>query len=68
METLLPQGFVHSTRVVLLYRAIKNNVSVAQTDLVMKSESAISARVFFSLFVWVFLRLESSLSGTILNY
>lgn len=50
VETLLPRGLVLTTQIFLLYCRIKNNVSIAQTDLVMKSESAISAGFFLIIF------------------
>lgn len=46
METLPPQGMVLSTHILLVYCQMKNNVSIAQIELVMESESAISADFF----------------------
>lgn len=56
METLPPQGMVLSTHILLVYCQMKNNVSIAQIELVMESESAISAD-FFSLYIYIFLLL-----------
>lgn len=50
MEILPPRGLVLTTQI-LFYCRMKNNVSIAQTDLIMKSESAISAGFFLLFFV-----------------
>lgn len=68
VEILPPRGLVLSTQISLLYCRIKNNGSIAQTDLVRKSGSATVAGGFGGFFVCSFVFWESSLSETILSY